>query len=238
MNNAAYKRLIVLNLFTSGHCTITHIALAMALSYITSNSVYVFTFFTGLYLMSMGMGVLFVENIHLKSNRLTNLILLNSMAGIILANPGITGIITANELGRFLLRAYHIDLLFLMFPAGIILTVLIGMVSGAEIPVFSKLIEKENGHTSKPIIGVLTSDYFGAFAGIMAFTFLLNPFTGLLNGIFISQVITLIIIDYTFYKLKASKKLLPLLFILNIYVLILFLLRMPFANFIDGISAF
>lgn len=210
----------------------------MALSYIMSNSVFVFSLFTGVYLMSMGMGVLLVEKINMNSSRLMSLMILNSLAGILLANPGITGIITINELARYLLRAREIDLLPVLLPLGILLTALVGIVSGAEIPIFSKISENERWHPSKPVIGILTSDYFGAAVGIIAFTFFLNPFAGLFNGVFLSQMAALTVINSVYFSMNISKRILPAMMAVNIYVLVMFLLRTPFANWIDTISSF
>lgn len=241
MNKKDFIRLLILNLFTSGHCTITYIALSMSLSYIVSNSIFVFSFFTGLYLMSMGIGALLVEKLNVRSERLVALILLNSLLGVFLANPGIPGIIVLNEFGRYLLRAQHIDLLWGMFPLGIVLTILIGVVSGAELPIFSKLIEQEGWHVSKPIIGVLAGDYFGAFAGIVLFTFILNPFAGLINAIFVSQIITLGCVNFSCFTITALKKrfkVLPFLISMNVYVLLMYLWRDRFVQFIDAVSSF
>ncbi len=191
--------------------------------------------------MSMGIGTLFVEKIKGDSDRFVSLIILNSLIGILLANPGIIGIMGLNEILRYLLRAQQKDLLFLLFPLGIVLTTLIGMVSGAELPFFSKLIEKEKWHVSKPIIGVLTSDYFGACVGILIFTFFLNPFLGLIPSILVSQILTLTLINITFFKLRLNKKhpsLRNLLILTNVYILAVLLLQEKLINLLDAISGF
>jgi len=234
------KQLVILNLVISGHCTIIHIALAMALSYIASNSIFVFTLFTGLYLMSMGLGALLVEKINISSPRFMLLIFLNGLVAILLANPGITGIILLNEYGRVLLRQGHVDLLWIIFPLGMILTSFIGIVSGAELPMFSKLIEKHDSSSAKPIIQILASDYFGASLGIILFTFILNPFVGLIHSIFLTQIVTLACINgiyFTLYKFSDHLRLSFGLILINLYVLIMYLGREDFVRWIDQISA-
>jgi spermidine synthase len=131
--------------------------------------------------------------------------------------------------------------MFLLFPLGIVLTVLIGIVSGAELPIFSKLIEIEKWHVSQPIIGVLTSDYFGAFTGIITFTFFLNPFFGLIPSILISQLVTLGVINATFFYFGFRRRVsrtAVFLVLINIYVAGMLLWHRPIVDLIDAISGF
>lgn len=241
MKRKHFGQLIALNLFTSANCTITQIALTTAYSYIFSNSIFCFSFFTGLYLMSMGLGALLVERFHWRKDQFVELIFLNSLAGVVLANPGVLGILGLNEGLRWLLRTHDVNLLGVMFPLGIVLSVLIGLVSGAELPIFSKLTEADQSNASKPMVGVLVSDYLGAALGILLFTFILNPLTGLIPSLLISQAVTLIYIAcaFLFYPGAARpKRLQTLLLSLCLYVALLLLVRGPLALWIDGISAY
>ncbi len=238
-NRKFFDKLITLNLITSANCMIAQIALSYGLSYIFSNSIFVFAFFTGLYLMSMGLGTLVVERLTLKSEQLIQCILINSVMGVLLANPGITGLLLTNEYLYALLRNHSIDLLYLMFPLGFILTILIGLVSGSELPIFSKLIETKKWHTSKPIIGVLTSDYFGAFTGVLIFTLLLNPFVGLVTAILISQTVTILYADFIYFKeriMTKNKKLTVTLLFINLYVVYFWFAQKGFTSLLDSIS--
>ncbi len=231
-----FNRLLILNLFTSAHCMVAQLALLMAISYIFSNSVLVFSFFSGLYLMSMGLGSLLVESLRLDSCRYVSLVFWNSVAGIVLANPGVFGIIVLNEYIRMMLHVYGSDLSFLLFPSGIVLTCLIGVVSGAELPIFSKITEMENWHVSMPMIGVLRNDYLGAFVGVVVFTFILNPFSGLISSILISQMICLACINVVYFfsvGCWTQKKFCVALICLDLYVLILYNCRLSLLHFID-----
>lgn len=241
MENKHFTKLIFLNLITSANCTIAQMSLSAGLSYIFSNSVFIFAFFTGLYLMSMGIGSLIVEKFNFDTEKFTQILLVNSALGIILANPGITGLLLSNEYISFITRHYNLNLSWILLPLGVILTICIGIVSGAELPIFSKYIEKKNWHTSKPMIGVLTSDYLGAFAGIIIFTLILNPFFGLIPSILISQIMTVVVINYVYWKERAvfqSRKLGGYLLILNIYLAGTFLLKDTIIFYLDHISKF
>jgi len=241
MNRGLFVKIITLNLFTSANCMIVQLCLSVSLSYIFSNSIFIFSLFTGLYLMSMGLGVLLIERIRLSGDQWVRLALGNSCLGVILANPGIIAVLLLNEWLYFMLRSHQIDALFLMFPIGIVFTVLIGIVSGAELPILSKLIEEEKWHVARPIIGVLTSDYFGAFLGTMIFAFILYPFAGLIQTIFIAQIVTLACIMVVFFSLASvPKRRVPVtsLCLLNVYVLGMFFYQDRLLSFLDAISGF
>jgi len=240
MNQKLFIKLLTLNLFTSVNCTVVQLCLSISLSYIFSNSIFIFSLFTGLYLMSMGIGVLLIERFNFSKQQWIKIALLNSCFGVLLANPGIVAILLFNEYIYFILRAHQVDLLFLMFPVGIVFTVMIGVVSGAELPILSKFIEKEKWHLSKPIIGVLTSDYFGAFVGTIVFAFVLYPFTGLISTIFAVQIITLVCINFMYFSMSEfQKKIVPCLslVVLNLYVIFLYVNKDSFVKMIDAISA-
>ncbi|MFA5261631.1 MAG: hypothetical protein WC450_10420 [Candidatus Omnitrophota bacterium] len=234
-----HKRLTYLNLCAAGHGSLTFIALATALSYIFNDPAFVFSFFTGLYLAAWGMGTLWAEKYAGDHERIVRLILFNSLAGILLANPGIWAILGANEMIRYVLRARHQDLLFLRLPAGIILTLCLGMVFGARQSAFSKLMKSKNYPGAGAGSKFWESGYSGAFAGIMLFTFIFNPFGGLVRGLLLSQVITLGIIDLAFFRLSPASKPFVLKIMLlgtNIYVLASLLAQRFVINGLDALS--
>ena len=115
------------------------------------------------------------------------------------------------------------------------------MVSGAELPLFSRLIEEERWPQTRPLIGVLTSDYFGAFLGIILFTFALNPFLGLIPGVTVSQCMTLLVVNIVFFTPRLIQQGSPQTFILicitNFYVVVSLFLSPQMSQWLDGISA-
>ena len=238
MSRGLYWRLILFNLFTSGFCITAQFTLNSAMSYVLSNSIFIYSLYTGIYLMAMGLGVLVVEKLKVDSQRIVSVIFFNALLALVLSNPGILGVLFLNEGLIALYRNHDVNLMFLTYPAGIFLTVCLGMVSGAEIPLFSKLFESMKQDSSKPLIAVLTSDYLGAFAGTLLFTLLLLPFLGLVRAIVVAQAVLLLMVDYMFFYLKLYKSrfFLVLTVILNILLLILFLLRNHLLNWLDALS--
>ena len=240
MQKNYFNRLLKLNFLTSVHCTLSYIALSLMFGYIFSNSIFFFTLFTGIYLIAMGFGVIGVERIYLSREKWISMIFINCLLGIFLANPGIPFLMILNEYLLFYLRSREIDGLFVMLPLGIILTLSIGMVSGAEFPIFSKLAESDKDDTPKTLISVLKTDYFGAFLGIVLFTFILNPFFGLIKSIIISQVASLIYINMSYFSRLNTSRSYPLtvfLLIMDAYVCISWIMSQPLIDFINAISS-
>lgn len=217
-----HKHLTFLNSCAAGHGALTYIALATAFSYIFSDPVFVFPFFTGLYLAAWGLGTLRAEKPAGGPERTVTLILFNSFAGILLATPGIWATLLANETLRYILRTRHQDLLFLILPAGIILTVCLGGVFGARQAAFSRLTNSKKNPEASPHATFWESDHFGASAGILIFAFIFNPLWGLIRGILLSQAIALGVTDIAFLRSFPKKQpfVLKILFLLaNLCVL-------------------
>ena len=118
-------------------------SLNSGLSYIFSNTVFTYALFTGVFLLSMGLGVAVVDKMRLDASRVIKVILLNSLILIAAANPGIPLLFLGNEYLYLALRRDHIDIIYLVYPVAVLLTVVIGFISGLELPLFSKLIESQ-----------------------------------------------------------------------------------------------
>ena len=234
------RDLRLLNLCAGSYSALTFTALATAISYIAGGITVTFSFLTGIFLTALGIGTLWGEKLAVESEKAARLILLNSLAAVLLANPGIWGIMGANEILRHILRAWHLDLLFLILPAGAALTLGLGIVSGARLSLVLKSVrEAEPSKAATPAIQILTSDYFWAFAGIIGFMFILNPFLGLVRGILLSQIIMLGVIDLTFLRLSLKSKPLSLKLLLlgaNIYAAAAALGLNAFLNFLNAMS--
>jgi len=218
--NPFYKKIIFFNLFSACFCMSGQLALNTTLSYLFSNSIYIFSFFIGLYLMSMGLGVLIVNKLPISEKNVINFIVANALISILIANPGFFTLLYFNEETRMLLRTTHSQLHNLVFLFGIILTILLGIVSGIELPLFSKLLESTQEKDSSILTALLTTDYLGAFVGSVLFSILFYPFWGLIKGIILSQLFLLIalgIITATSFKM-INKYLIVVLLIISVYV--------------------
>ena len=215
-----YKKVITFNLFSACFCMSGQLALNTALSYLFSNSIYVFSFFVGLYLMSMGLGAIIADKLPVTKDNVLSLIIINGLLALVLVNPGVFGLLYFNEETRMLLRTTGSSLHTLVFPIGLFATVLLGIVSGIELPLFSKLLEASDEDDTSVLTAVLTTDYLGAFVGSIMFSLLIYPFYGLMKGIVLSQlflVVALLILALSSLKM-VSKKINILLGVVTTYI--------------------
>ncbi len=238
MNNRLFRVLIGFNVFTSALCFFTNLTVTTAYSYIFQNTIFIYSLYTGLFLMSMGLGVLLVQKFNIPQHLLIRILFINGVIIVLITNPTIFGLFWINEYLHYLYRTKCLDFLFVIFPLGLFLTTIIGIIAGSELPLFSKLIEAEGKEASRPLTAVLVSDYIGSFIGSMAFAFILFPSLGLIKSIFVVQVVMLVVLDLLFVYLKYYKRItaIIILSIINIYVIISFIFQDSVLNILDSIS--
>lgn len=162
-----------LNALTSILNISSQMALNIMLSLYFYNTIGVFTYFTGLYLLSMGLGVFILK--YLSEYGPKKIIFYNIFFSLILSNS------------LFFMK--FIDNNLILFITATIITIFLGIASGIELPAYVEF--NENNSFWYKILG---SDYFGSFFGIILYTFFIYPFFGLFNGIYMIQLIFIILI--------------------------------------------
>ena len=237
INGISLTRLYGLNLVTSCQYMVTYLCLNVALSYILSNSVFVFSLFTGIYLMSMGLGAFLANRINFKKENVDQIIIYNALIGMLVINPGVSLLMYFNESLFAHFRNSGTNYLPITFIIGIILTVLNGLFSGSELPLFSKLIEGEDTKQGNFLTRILTVDYLGTCLGVLVFSFVLFPFWGLINSMAFSQFATVLILGVVFAKFPRKTKTYwisyGLLFLISLTLLVF---RVKFLTEINSLS--
>jgi len=157
--------------FVLAFCSIVYeLLLGQSLSAFLGNTVLRYSVTIGLYLFSMGIGSLLTENRLLRNPVLTLLkieTLLTCLGGFALV----------------ILHAFSLSgMPSVFFSAGAHgLIVIIGILSGAEIPLLIAIREQEKSGTSNFVLGI---DYIGAFLGTILFAFVFYPRVGLMPTAF------------------------------------------------------
>jgi len=233
-NNLNIKWLLRLNLLTSLYYMLAYLCLAIAMSYILSSSIFVFSLFTGIYLMSMGLGSILINKISISEKNIQPIILSIAIIGLLLINPGVISLMYLNEYLFYIFRNSQTDYITITLIYGILLTIFIGILSGSELPLFSKLLESENKEQSELLVKVLSFDYFGTCIGVIIFNFLMFPFWGLTNSILISQLISIIGLWFIFYKMRVLRyKYCRYLILVTLYCIFSIIMK---DNFLDSIN--
>ncbi len=158
--------------FVLAFCSIVYeLLLGQALSAFLGNTVLRYSVTIGLYMLSMGIGALSAEG-RVVTHPVTTLLKVESLLTVV----GGTSVLIL-----FVLDAAPLSgVVFSALAHGVI--VLIGILTGFEIPL---LIELRNAETERADSVVLGVDYLGAFAGTVLFAFLFYPRVGLIPAAFI-----------------------------------------------------
>ena len=158
--------------FIPAFCSIVYeLLLGQSLSAFLENTVLRYSVTIGLYMLSMGIGALSAEGRFVR-HPVTTLLKVE----ILLTVVGATSVLVLHLLDSAGLPG----VVFSALAHGLI--VLIGVLTGFEIPL---LIELRNAETTNADSAVLGIDYLGAFAGTILFAFLFYPLVGLIPTAFI-----------------------------------------------------
>ena len=157
--------------FLLGFCSIVYeLLLGQSLSAFMGNTVLRFSVTIGLYMLSMGIGALLAEGRwveHAAATLLKVEILLTVVGGF-----SVLFLLVLNSVGLP-------DVLFSVFAH--LLIVLIGVLTGFEIPLLIELRGAEVEGAERTVLGI---DYLGAFCGTIAFAFVFYPRFGLIPSAF------------------------------------------------------
>lgn len=170
------KTLLIIITVVVSLCSICYeLLLAQSLSLFLRNTVLRYSVTIGLYLFAMGLGARTVEGRQLQYPRreLLKTELLLTIAG-----------------GFLMLWLYGLDrllgagILFAALAHGLIL--LVGYLTGKELPILMELMKDEVPHAESKVLGY---SYFGAVIGTMIFAFVYYPVTGLITAAFITGLL-------------------------------------------------
>lgn len=158
--------------FVLAFCSIAYeLLLGQTLSAFLGNTVLRYSVTIGLYMMSLGLGSLIAEG------RFVN----RPAVGLLRIEVLLTLIGGSSAVLLFFVDSLGASELTLSVTAHLLI-VIIGVLSGFEIPLLIALKNADAKYRDNAIIGV---NYLGAFLGTMTFAFLLYPHAGLIPSSFI-----------------------------------------------------
>jgi len=157
-------------------CSIAYeLLLGQSLSAFLGNTVLRYSVTIGLYLLSLGIGAFLAKGKFTK-----NPVLVLQVIEILLTSIGGFSVIFLfgfDSLG-------FSDLLFAIFAH--LLIIIIGILSGFEIPLLIEISNKEKKDSENMVLGF---DYAGTFIGTLVFAFIFYPKIGLISSAFIVGVL-------------------------------------------------
>ena len=162
------KNVLILSVFVAGLCSLVYeLLISTTSSYFLGDSVRQFSITIGLYLAAMGLGS-YISRL-LKTELLRSFVAVEILLGII-------G-------GTAVPMLYLIYAFFdLFWPSVVLLIIVIGALTGLEIPLLTRIMEEDRGRFDDSLdinlSNVLSFDYLGALLATLAFPFLLLPLLG------------------------------------------------------------
>jgi len=172
--------MVYLFTFLLAFCSIVYeLLLGQSLSAFMGNTVLRFSVTIGLYMFSMGIGALLADGRALEDTVITLLkveTLLTVCGGF-----SVIFLLIINSAGLP-------DAVFSLFAHGLI--ILIGILTGFEIPLLIRLRNLEVESSEHAVLGV---DYIGAFFGTVAFAFFLYPVAGLIPAAFMTALLNALV---------------------------------------------
>ncbi len=157
------KRIVIFSVFVAGLCSLVYeLLISTTTSYFLGDSVQQFSVTIGLYLASMGLGSYISRFV--QSKLLRAFVAVEVMLGLVggLAVP-------------LLYLTYAYGAVF--WPVAVGLIVAIGAFTGLEIPLLTRLMDREESLDIN-LANILSFDYLGALLATLAFPFVLLPVLG------------------------------------------------------------
>lgn len=157
------KTIIIFSVFVAGLCSLVYeLLISTTASYFLGDSVQQFSVVIGLYLASMGIGAYLSRLV--KTMLLRTFVVVEIFLGLVggLAVP-------------LLYLTYAYGLVF--WPVVVGLTVVIGALTGLEIPLLTRIMDREEA-LDVNLANILSFDYLGALLATLAFPFVLLPVLG------------------------------------------------------------
>lgn len=177
--------------FVVAFCSLMYeLILSQTLSAFLGNTVLRFSITIGLYMMAMGFGAMFAEGRFIrnyKENFMKIELVLTILGGFVVV------------IFFFLSYVIGLELLFSIVVHSLI--IIIGVLTGFEIPL---LIEMTKDPSSRAEVQVLGVDYLGAFVASLVFAFLFYPKLGLVSAAFITGVLNALAGLLVFFKMKTK----------------------------------
>lgn len=170
--------LYILTLLVSFCSIVYEFSLAQSLSSVLGNSVLRYNITIGLYVFALGFGAF----LYSKFNHLNRFNLLYRIE-ILLSLIGGTSPILIIFSEKLFINTSYILLLFVTH----LFIILIGLLSGFELPILMNMGEEDFSDTSSNL--VLAIDYLGTFLGVVLFTFVLLRYLGVFGLTFLTALI-------------------------------------------------
>jgi len=187
LNSKLKTSLLLVQIFVVSICSLTYELLIGTVSTnITGNSILAFSLAIGLFLAGLGLGAF-------ASRWVEDKVLMERFVLVETTLALVGGFATILLYGAFVFSPYFEFL-------KVALTLLIGFLSGLEIPILTRILQKEEDSKLKSILSsVLSFDYLGGLAASLLFPLILLPYFGVVQLSFLVGIINCLMAGLAIY---------------------------------------
>jgi spermidine synthase len=179
------KLLMITTLIISGCSIIYEVLISSVSSYLVGDSIKQFSITIGLYMSSMGIGSYISK--YIKKTLFNWFIFVEISIGVL---GGMSSLIL------FMSHVYIVSYALVMY----IQIIIIGILVGLEIPLLTRIVEKDNQNLRITISNIFTFDYIGGLVGSIAFPLLLLPKLGYFTTSFLTGALNIIVAIVIIYS--------------------------------------
>ena len=213
-----FRLLMIATLIISGCSIIYEVLISSVSSYLVGDSIKQFSITIGLYMSSMGLGSYLSK--YIKRTLFNWFIFVEISIGFL---GGMSSLVL------FLSNIYIVSYELIMY----IQIIVIGTLVGLEIPLLTRIVERDNQNLRTTISNIFTFDYLGGLIGSIAFPLLLLPKMGYFTTSFLTGALNILVSIVIIYSHEDHIK---KAYIFKIVSLAAFLLMLTGAIFSENIS--
>lgn len=182
-----YRRLMFTTFVISGCSMVYELLISSVSSYLLGDSILQFSITIGLYMCAMGLG-----------SYLSKFVKTQLFDWFIFVEIGVGILGGTSSILLFLANVYLESYSLVMYSE----IILIGVLVGLEIPLLTRIIEKNAGNLRITLSSIFSFDYIGGLAGSIAFPLLLLPQLGYFSTAFLVGAMNLGISLFILYSYR------------------------------------
>lgn len=195
-------RVTILTVVLAACSLLYELTIAHTLSLLAANTVVWYSVTIGLYLLGMGTGSFVSSLLQDRCESWNSLIVVELLLSLI-GGATVCAIHAAHMLySYYYVWSYDLYGLFIFFGGAFFLTLLIGFLSGIELPLLIQIAKKERPESRHAANIVLGLDYIGSLLGAVLFPLFLVPFLDMYTISFSTASVNILVAIYLVLRIK------------------------------------
>ncbi len=188
-NSKSYRLLLLTTLIISGCSMCYELIISAVSTYLLGNSLLQYSITIGLFMSALGLGSYCSR--FLNKKLFQTLVVIEFLIGIIGG---------ASAISLFFANLYIRSYSLVMYVE----IIAIGVLAGAEIPLLTRIVERDERNLKRTLSSIFSFDYIGGLIGAVAFPLLLMPKLGFFATSFLCGLLNIIAAAIIVWKYEAQ----------------------------------